>query len=156
MWAMQQLAEHFHGAAAMAMHGMQTAAVLAGVGRGGAGWFFYLKRPDIPAAIQRASAVAHAAGEQVLLRRVQRDWFFAGGARCSAASSGGGDRRHRRRAGQRHGASDRPDSPASCGIFQTGYIYHYAFAMIIGVLRCSTWFNAGERCEEIDHLIENT
>ena len=53
---MAELAHHFHGAAAMGLHAIQTLPfwlTLAGVALA---WFFYLKRQDIPAALQKRLA----------------------------------------------------------------------------------------------------
>jgi NADH-quinone oxidoreductase subunit L len=125
----------------MAIHGMQLLPfwlALAGVATA---WFFYLKRPDIPAAIQKRFRVVHTVLENKYGFDAFNDWFFAGGARMLgrkfwrwgdvAAIDGvlvnGTARLIGRIAGiVRH--------------LQTGFIYHYAFAMIIGVLLLATWF----------------
>src|SRR5690606_26739633 len=57
--AMSTLASHFHGAAAMALHGLQAWPfwlALAGVVLS---WIFYMKRPDIPAAIKQRFALIY-------------------------------------------------------------------------------------------------
>jgi len=142
--AMQELESHFHGAAAMAIHGMQLLPfwlALAGVATA---WFFYMKRPDIPAAIQKRFRVINKILENNYGFDTFNAWFFAGGARLLggkfwrwgdvAAIDGvlvnGTARLIGRVAGVvRH--------------LQSGYIYHYAFAMIVGVLLLATWFVRG-------------
>jgi NADH-quinone oxidoreductase subunit L len=47
---------------------------------------------------------------------------------------------HRRPAGERHGAAGRLGGAAVVRHLQTGYLYHYAFAMIIGLLSLLGWF----------------
>ncbi len=139
--SMQELAHHFHGAAAMGLHAVQSLPfwfALAGVGLSG---FFYLKRPDIPTAIQKRFRVVNIILENKYGFDAFNAWFFAGGARLIggkfwrwgdvAAIDGlmvnGTARLIGRIAGVvRH--------------LQSGYIYHYAFAMIIGVLLLATWF----------------
>ena len=63
---------HFHGAAAMA-HGRRDDLAFWLAGGVVSGWFFYMKRPDIPAAIKNAlpGALYHPR-QQVPLRQVQR------------------------------------------------------------------------------------
>ncbi len=83
--AMAELAEEFHGAAAMALHALTTLPfwlALAGVVMA---WWFYLVKPAIPAAIQRALRLhLPAARQQVLHGLVQRAPAGAGGARRRA------------------------------------------------------------------------
>ena len=51
--AMHELGEEFHGAFAMALHGIQTLPFWLAMAGVGLSWFFYLKKPEIPAAIAR-------------------------------------------------------------------------------------------------------
>jgi NADH-quinone oxidoreductase subunit L len=139
--AMQTLAEHFHGAGAMALHGMQLLPFWLAVAGVATAWLFYMKRPDIPAAIQKRFRVVNKILENNYGFDAFNAWFFAGGARLLggkfwrwgdvAAIDGvlvnGTARLIGRIAGVvRH--------------LQSGYIYHYAFAMIVGVLLLATWF----------------
>jgi NADH-quinone oxidoreductase subunit L len=52
---MEELAHHFHGAAAMALHAVQTPVFWLAAGGVALSWFFYLKRPDIPGENQERS-----------------------------------------------------------------------------------------------------
>ena len=47
--AMHTLAHHFHGATAMALHAFTTLPFLLAASGVALSWFFYMKRPDIPA-----------------------------------------------------------------------------------------------------------
>jgi NADH-quinone oxidoreductase subunit L len=138
---MQELAHHFHGAAAMALHGMTLLPFWLAVAGVALAWFFYMKRPDIPAAIQKRFSVIYMILDNKYGFDTFNQWFFANGARFIggkfwrwgdvAAIDGilvnGTARMVGRIAGVvRH--------------LQSGYIYHYAFAMIIGVLLLATWF----------------
>jgi NADH-quinone oxidoreductase subunit L len=139
--AMAELAHHFHGAAAMGLHALQTLPFWLAVAGVGLSWFFYLKRPDIPAAIQQRFGLIY----RILDRKYGfddfNDWFFAGGARFLggrlwrwgdvAAIDGALVNGAARLVGHIAGVVRH---------LQTGYIYHYAFAMIVGVLLLATWF----------------
>ncbi|MDO9225617.1 MAG: NADH-quinone oxidoreductase subunit L [Pseudomonadota bacterium] len=139
--AMAELQHHFHGAAAMALHALQTVPFWLAAAGVGLSWFFYMKRPDIPAAIKNRFSLIHLILEKKYGFDDFNDWFFAGGARMlggrlwrwgDAAIIDGlivnGSARLVGRIASivRH--------------LQSGYIYHYAFAMIIGVLLMATLF----------------
>jgi NADH-quinone oxidoreductase subunit L len=97
-------------------------------------WFFYMKRPDIPAAIRRRFQSIYTLLDNKYYFDRFNDWFFAGGARGASGflwkfgdiklidgvMVNGTARLVRILSGAlRH--------------LQSGYIYHYAFTMIIGV-----------------------
>ncbi len=139
--AMLELERHFHGAAAMALHAVSTLPfwlALAGVGTA---WFFYMMRQDIPAMIQKKFGLIYAILERKYGFDDFNDWFFAGGARLV----GGGLWRRGDQTvidGWLVNGSARLVGYASRLVrhVQSGYIYHYAFAMIIGVFVLVTWF----------------
>jgi NADH-quinone oxidoreductase subunit L len=142
--SMAELAHHFHGAAAMGLHALQTLPFWLAAAGVGLSWFFYLKRPDIPAVIQKRFGLIY----RILDRKYGfddfNDWFFAGGARYLggrlwrwgdvAAIDGALVNGAARMVGHIAGVVRH---------LQTGYIYHYAFAMIVGVLLLATWFARG-------------
>ncbi len=138
---MHELNHHFHGALAMALHSVTTLPfwlAAAGVGLSG---FFYLRRPDIPAMLMQRFNFLY----RVLINKYWFDelysWLFAGGARLLGSTLW--------RIGD-IGVIDGMIVNASARLverfsrlvktFQSGYIYHYAFAMIIGVFALVTWF----------------
>ncbi len=132
--AMAELQEKFHGAAAMALHGLMTAPfwlALAGVVLA---WYFYLKRPDIPAALkERFSGLYTLLDNKYYFDRFN-EIVFAGGARLIGKGLWrGGDvavldgvvvNGSARLVGWISRLARR---------LQTGYLYTYAFTMIIGV-----------------------
>ncbi len=139
--AMEEMAKEFHGPAAMAMHALSVLPfwlALAGVVLA---WFFYLKRPDIPEKIKSTFSAVHRVLENKYGFDAFNDWFFAGGAR-----------------GLGNGLWRLGDVAIIDGVFvdggaklvgwiatwvrrfQTGFIYHYAFTMIIGVFGLLTLF----------------
>ncbi|CAG0988987.1 NADH-quinone oxidoreductase subunit L [Methylophilaceae bacterium] len=139
--AMHELAHHFHGALAMAIHGLQTwpfALALAGVVLS---WFFYMKRPDIPAAIKSRFDLIYRILENKYGFDSFNDRFFAAGSRLL------GDKLWqigdvKLIDGTLVNGTARLIGRIS-GIIrqlQSGMIYHYAFAMIIGAFLMLTFF----------------
>lgn len=137
--AMKELAEGFHGAAAMALHGLQTLPfwlALAGVV---VAYVFYLVKPGIPAAIARTFRPIVT----VLENKYYMDWInenvFAPAARALGTGLWkGGD----------VGVIDGTINGSARGVgalaavtryFQSGYLYWYALVMIIGVIGLMTW-----------------
>jgi NADH-quinone oxidoreductase subunit L len=136
---MHELNQSFHGAAAMGLHAVATLPfwlALAGVGLAA---FFYLRRPDIPAALRTRFAFIYS-------MLVNKYWFdelyaaLAKGARLLGAGLWrGGDQATID--GAVNGAANLVARAARLlKVFQSGYIYHYAFAMLIGVFVLVTWF----------------
>jgi NADH-quinone oxidoreductase subunit L len=141
--AMAEFAEHFHGASAMALHGITTLPFILAMSGIALSWFFYLKRPDIPAAIQRAVQPLHTLLENKYYFDRFNELFFAAGSRALG--------RGLWKAGDQviidgvmvNGTARVVGWFASLVRFiQTGHIYQYAFAMILGVFALITfWFN---------------
>ena len=138
--AMEEMAKEFHGPLAMATHGLTNLPfwlALAGVVLS---WFFYLKRPDIPAKIKSTFSAIHRMLENKYGFDTFNDWFFAGGAR----GLGNGLWRvgdMRIIDGIVNGSAKLVGWIASwVRRYQTGFIYHYAFTMIIGVFGFLTLF----------------
>ena len=102
-------------------------------------WLLYIRRPDLPAQIQaRTEALYTLLANNYYFDRFN-DWFFAGGfRRAGRLFSDVGDRSIID--GFFVNGSARVVGAASAALrqIQSGYIYHYAFTMIIGVFsRCS-------------------
>ena len=139
--AMQELASLFNGPAAMALHGLMTAPfwlALAGVV---VAWYMYLVNPALPAAIKRAFMPVYT----LLDNKYYLDWFnenvLARGTRALG------------RGLWKVGDQKLIDGVLVNGSWQlvaivsgwvrrlqSGYIYHYAFGMIIGVFVLMTYF----------------
>ena len=133
--AMVTLKEHFHGVVAMMTHALSTLPFWLAVAGAATAWFLYIVRPELPAKLRRhMSFVVTILMEKYGLDRFN-DWFFAGGSRALGTGLWkGGD----------IAVIDNVmvnGSARLVGWFasvvrhvQSGYIYHYAFAMIIGIL----------------------
>jgi NADH-quinone oxidoreductase subunit L len=137
----KEMAEEFHGVVPMVAHAVSTApfwlalagAVLAG--------YLYLIRPGMAEVVRRkAGALVTVLEEKYYFDRFN-DWFFAGGARKFGTGL------------WRWGDVTVIDGLMVNGSakvvgwlagvvrwLQSGFIYHYAFVMIIGVSVLLTWF----------------
>lgn len=137
--AMAKLAEDWHGPAALALHGLQTAPfwlALAGVVTA---WVFYLKAPAVPAAIDRALTPLR----RVLEAKYGFDWFnenvLARGARVLGTGLWkGGDQAVID--GAINGSARAIGGLASLiRLVQTGHLYWYALVMLLGIFGFMTW-----------------
>jgi NADH-quinone oxidoreductase subunit L len=138
---MAALAKEFHGPVQMALHGLTAAPfwlALAGVV---SAWYLYLKNPALPAKIKRALQPLYT----VLENKYYMDWFnenvLARGARLLGVGLWkGGDE------GVIDGAMVNGSARGVVWVagivrwFQTGYIYHYAFGMLLGVILLMSYF----------------
>ena len=143
--AMKTIAEHFHGAAALGMHSVQTAPFWLAFSGVALSWFFYMKRPDIPAAIHaKFGGLYKLLDNKYYFDRFNEIVFAGGSLRLGKGLWRAGD----------VAIIDGLVVNGSAKLvglisrlvrhFQTGYIYHYAFSMIIGVLVMMTfWVNRG-------------
>ena len=143
--ALEELAHEFHGASAMALHGFTTLPFVLAMSGVAVAWFFYMVRPDIPAAIQKAFFPIYSLLDNKYFFDRFNEIFFAGGARLLGKGL------------WKAGDQGLIDGVAINGsarlvgwiaqlskLFQTGHIYQYAFSMIIGVFIFLTyWFNRG-------------
>jgi len=139
--AMAELAQHFHGWAAMAVHALQTLPFWLAVAGVAAAYYCYMINPALPESIRnRFSAVYRLLDNKYYLDRFN-EVVFAGGARAL----GGG----LWKAGDQAVIDGLAvnGSARLVGWFagllrgiQSGLIYHYAIAMIVGVALLVWWF----------------
>jgi NADH-quinone oxidoreductase subunit L len=138
---MTQLAQQFHGAAAMALHGLQTLPFWLAVAGVGSAYYLYMVNPAMAQKLRERFNVLYLILEDKYGFDRFNDWFFAGGARMLggrlwrwgdvAAIDGVLVNGTARLVGR---------IAAVVRYLQSGYIYHYAFAMLVGVLLLATWF----------------
>jgi NADH-quinone oxidoreductase subunit L len=129
------MAQNFHGVIGMMTHALATLPFWLAVAGAGTAWFLYIVRPELPAKLRRQwGFVVTILMDKYGLDRFN-DWFFAGGSRALGTGL------------WKVGDVAIIDnvmvngSARLVGWFasvirhvQSGYIYHYAFAMIIGIL----------------------
>ena len=128
------LAGHFHGALSFALHGFVTVPFWLAMAGVGVAWYLYLVRPDLPGVIRERLAPLYNVLERKYGFDEFNEWFFAAGARGVGKSLW--------RAGDVAlidglivNGSARFVGWVATVIrhIQTGYLYTYAFGMIIGL-----------------------
>jgi NADH-quinone oxidoreductase subunit L len=139
--AMAKFAEIFHGPLAMVSHALYTPPLYLALGGAVTAWYMYLINPAVPAAIGRALKPIVT----LLENKYYLDWFnenvLAKGARgLGIGLWKGGDRVLIE--GGVVNASWKLVGWVSSLVrqAQTGYLYHYALVMIVGVLLFMTYF----------------
>ncbi|MFN5701633.1 MAG: NADH-quinone oxidoreductase subunit L [Betaproteobacteria bacterium] len=138
--AMAHLAGEFHGAVAMALHGLQTLPFWLALSGVVVAWWFYLKQPAIPAAIGRALAPVVKVLENKYYMDAFNEKVLAAGSRALGTGLWkGGDTAvidglivngSARAVGALAGLSR---------LVQTGHLYWYALVMLLGVFGFMTW-----------------
>ena len=133
--AMATLAQGFHGVTGMMSHALATLPFWLAVAGAATAWFLYIARPGLPAQLRRRwGVVVTILMEKYGLDRFN-DWFFAGGARALGTGLWkGGDVAVIDNVMVNGSARLVGWFAAVIRHVQSGYIYHYAFAMIVGVL----------------------
>jgi NADH-quinone oxidoreductase subunit L len=142
--AMHEMYEHFEGSVTMALHSLTTLPFWLAVSGVASAWFLYLKRPHIPALIQKKFQFIYTVLDQKYYFDRFNDWFLAGGARgVSRFLWKFGDVKIIDGFFVNGSAKVVGMCSGVLRGFQTGYVYHYAFWMIVGVsllLTVRTWF----------------
>ncbi len=133
--AMEHLAEEFHGAGAMGIHSLTTLPFILALAGVVLSWFFYMKRPDIPAAIQRKFSAINTLLENKYYFDKVNEFVLAGGARLLGNTFWRGGDVAIIDGLVVNGSAKLVGWISSVSrLLQTGYVYHYAFTMIIGLL----------------------
>lgn len=143
--AMAKLAEIFHGPVAMAVHGLQTAPFWLAAAGVALSYYMYMVNPALPAAIKRMCMPIYTLFEN----KYYLDWIneniLARGARALGTGLWkGGDQ------AIIDGALVNGSWKVVRGVsgvvrwVQTGFIFHYALVMILGVFALMTWFVWGD------------
>lgn len=138
-----QLGEHYTGVMGFILHGVMALPfwlALAGVGTA---YYLYMKRPDLPAQIKQRFAGIYNILDKAYGADAFNEKFFAGGSRKAGnffwqlgdvkSIDGVMVNGTAKLVGWVAGAMRH---------MQTGYLYHYAFAMIIGLLVLVSWMLA--------------
>ena len=137
--------EEFHGAAAFIVHAATHSIALYLAAAGAlVAWFLYIRRPDLPGILQARLAVLH----RVLDNKYYFDWFnenvvaaatrMLAGSLWRVADAGVIDG-----VGINGSARGVRYLAGVVRTLQTGYLYHYAFAMIIGLTVFLVWLTFG-------------
>ncbi|WP_027819573.1 NADH-quinone oxidoreductase subunit L [Paraburkholderia bannensis] len=137
---LSEMAEEFQGWAAMGAHAFSGAPVWLALAGVVVAWFFYMKRPDLPAVVQRTFApVYKLLANAYYLDKINEIVFARGAVAIGRGLWKEGDVVVID--GVVNGSAKFIGWFATVIRFlQSGYIYHYAFAMIIGMLGLLTLF----------------
>ncbi|AOB32192.1 NADH:ubiquinone oxidoreductase subunit L [Bordetella sp. H567] len=138
--AMHELAEDWHGWVEFGLHAFTTTAFWLVVAGAVVAWYCYLVNPRVPAAIKSSLSGINA----ILENKYYVDWFNEQVIARAARGLGRG----LWHAGDRglidgliNGSARLVGWVAGVSRYlQSGFIYHYAFAMIIGILALVTFF----------------
>jgi len=139
--AMAAFTHEFHGWLAMGLHAFVSPAFWLAVAGVFCAWFLYMKRPDLPACIRQRFAPLYTLLENKYYFDRFNETVLAGGARLIGGSLWKVGDVFAIDGVLVNGAARLASRIAAhFRAFQTGYVYHYAFAMIIGlVLLLTLW-----------------
>jgi NADH-quinone oxidoreductase subunit L len=138
---LSEMHHEFEGPMTMALAGMAQAPFWLALSGVVLAWFFYLKRPDIPAAIQKRFGFLHTLLENKYYLDRFNEIVFAGGARLLGRSLWRGGDQVVIDGLLVNGSAKLVGWVArmSKGL-QTGFVYQYAFWVVLGVLAGLTLF----------------
>jgi NADH-quinone oxidoreductase subunit L len=137
---LHHIGQEFHGPAQFVLHGLSGLAVWLAAAGALLAWFLYLKRPDLAEALRRKTGALYT----LLVNKYYFDWFnenvIARGSRAiGQAFWKGGD------VAVIDGAAVNGSARLVGWVaqvargLQSGYLYHYAFATIIGLSILLAW-----------------
>jgi NADH-quinone oxidoreductase subunit L len=131
----------WHGPWAFVLHGVTTLPFWLAVAGVAAAWLLYIKRSDLPAKIRERAGVLY----ELLLNNYYidrfNDWFFAGGfRRVGTLFSNIGDRSIIDGFFVNGSARLVGATSAVLRQIQSGFIYQYAFAMVLGIVVFLFWW----------------
>jgi NADH-quinone oxidoreductase subunit L len=134
------LGESFHGSAAFIQHAMQGPAVYLMAAGSLTAWFLYMKRPDIPAKLaEKLSGIYKLLDRKYYFDDLYIKGFAAGGRRIGQFLWKKGDEMVIDGALVNGTANSVRRLSGVLRQLQTGYLYHYAFAMFIGMTLFLGW-----------------
>jgi NADH-quinone oxidoreductase subunit L len=132
--AMAELSQAFHGAVAMGLHAFTTLPFILALAGVVSAWYCYLINPAVPAWFYRMFRPLHTLLDNKYYMDKLNDWLFAGGARrIGGGLSVIGDRTLIDGLMVNGSAKAVGWLSTVTRTFQTGYIYHYAFTMIVAL-----------------------
>jgi NADH-quinone oxidoreductase subunit L len=138
---LMEMKGEWHGAGAFIRHSVLSLPFLLAIAGIAAAWYCYLVNPALPERLKKAAGPIYTLLDNKYYFDRFNDWFFAGGARrLGDFLSDTGDRSVID--GFFVNGSARVVGWASMLMrhIQSGYVYHYAFTMIIGLFALLSWW----------------
>jgi NADH-quinone oxidoreductase subunit L len=141
---LHEVGAEFQGPAAFVQHGFSGIAVYLAAAGALVAWFLYLKRPDIPQRLLTQFGALH----RVLMNKYYFDWFNENVLAPATRGLGGflwkaGDQTLIDGALVNGSARVVGVVAVLARGLQSGYLYHYAFAMIVGLALLIGWLVYG-------------
>jgi NADH-quinone oxidoreductase subunit L len=139
--ALAEMAEEFRGVVPMMLHALTALPFWLALAGAATAWYLYIARPEMAAVARRKAGVLVTILEEKYGFDRFNDWFFAGGARKF-----GGGLWHFGDVTVIDGLMVNGSArlvgwfAGMVRLVQSGFIYHYAFSMIIGVFVLLTLF----------------
>ncbi len=132
--AVAQMAAEFHGVVGMMTHSLSTAPFWLSIGGIFTAWYLYMVKTDLPEKIKQAAGPLFTLLDRKYFIDEFYSWLFAGGARALGAGLWKiGDVKVIDGFVVNGAARVVGLTALLVRRFQSGYIYHYAFTMIVGV-----------------------
>jgi NADH-quinone oxidoreductase subunit L len=138
---MAEFAKEWHGLGQFVAHAFGSAPLWLAIAGIAAAWYCYLVNPALPDRIRKSAGALYTLLDNKYYFDRFNDWFFAGGARALGGFLS--------RVGDLAiidgffvNGSARVIGWAASLLrhIQSGYVYHYAFTMIVGVFALLTWW----------------
>ena len=135
-----QMGEHFTGALGFVLHGVMTPPFWLAMSGLAAAWYLYLKNPQLPALIQARFRGVHHVLEHAYGADAFNEKVFAGGSRFFGRTLWKvGDVQLIDGVMVNGTASSVGWLAGVIRVLQSGFLYHYAFAMIMGLIGLLAW-----------------
>ncbi|HZP87382.1 MAG TPA: NADH-quinone oxidoreductase subunit L, partial [Burkholderiales bacterium] len=136
-----EIGSEWHGVGAFILHGFTSAPFWLAITGIAAAYYCYLVNPALPARLRDRFAAIYTLLDNKYYFDWFNDWFFAGGARrLGGLLSNVGDRSIIDGFFVNGSAKVIGWASALLRHMQSGYVYHYAFTMIIGLFALLTWW----------------
>ena len=136
-----KVAENYTGEIGFILHGMQAAPFYLAMGGLFTAWFIYMKKPQIAETIRNRMSWLYKLLDHKYFADEFNEFFFAGGSRgIGKLLWRNGDVRVIDGVIINGSANAVGFISGVVRKLQTGYLYHYAFVMILGVLAILSWY----------------
>jgi len=136
-----EMAHEFPGVIGMMLHGLTSLPFWFAIAGLAISWYLYIVRPDLPAVVRAKAGILATILEKKYGFDEFNQWFFANGAvRFGTGLWKIGDVTLIDGLMGNGSAKFVGWFAGIVRLIQSGFIYHYAFAMIIGVFVLLTWF----------------